>query len=76
MRKERDIEALIEIFQDPKRSTNEDTEVRNTLGYIVHDSVRDKDLETVRKIYRSAKANEIHSAHVKSLKKLRIDNDS
>ena len=70
MRKEKDVEGLIEIFQNPNRSTNEDSKVRNTLVDIVHDSVREKDLETIRKIYRSAKTHEIRFAHVNAIKVL------
>lgn len=70
MRKEKDVEGLIEIFQDPKRSTNEDSEVRSTLVYIVHDCLEEKDLETIRKVYRSAKTLEIHSAHISAIKAL------
>lgn len=70
MRREKDIEGLIKIYRDRDRSTNEDLEVRNTLVDIVQDSVREKDLATVRKVYRSAKTNEIRSTHISAIKGL------
>jgi hypothetical protein len=67
MRKEKDVEGLMEIFNDPKRSPNEDSEVRDTLSSIVYDCIKEKDLKTIRKIYRTAKTHKIGSAHLRAI---------